>query len=120
MTFVVVEEDPFIRSDICEILQRGFPECRVSTLSLLTDLPDVAPKARSPLVAVVSTDRCDVTSALEALGDIGRSWALVLIGDFPAALNLPERRCSLVSRPFSSDTLLAAVKGAFSGVPSPA
>ncbi len=117
MTFLVYDKDPFVQADILETLAAAFPNCSVSLLSEIGLLGAVAKASAQPTVAVISASWADVKTQIADLGQRAHDLCLVLIGD-EAAGDAEGILATSVQRPFSSDSLLQAVRSVLSARPS--
>lgn len=114
MSFIVYEEDPFVRADICETLVDAFQGTSIVVAETVDGLRDLAITLTEPFVGVVSLPAGQaIEPYIDALSK-GIAGQMVVIGDIPQQV---AERMAYVPRPFSSDALVAAVRSALGDLP---
>jgi len=113
--FLVYEEDILVKADIIEMLSQHFPDCPVATLHRLDELGEVVLQAAQPLVAVLSAKLPEID---RQFAEAASRHAVVMVSDQGAELPAHLPRWQTVSKPFSSDMLIDAVRSALSSLQS--
>lgn len=111
MSFVIYEEDQFVKADIIEMLVQSFPADTVHVVSNIGEFSELLIHATSPMVAIIGSQLPDPEMA-DQIG--AKRHAVVVISDSKI---LPEQSGGIyksVGRPFSSQMLLDAIRSVIS------
>ncbi|WP_156874825.1 hypothetical protein [Sulfitobacter alexandrii] len=121
MVYLIYEQDPFVRADICEALSAEFPDKTIveteSLESLEKGLSDFSHRlADVNVVFVTSTDNAVEDSRFIAeMPPIGR---LVLVADERIVDTQANPNPVYISKPFSTHGLMAAIRDGRSDRPA--
>lgn len=114
MSFIVLEQDPFVRADICETLAEAFSGQSVAVAESMDGITDLAFGWSGPFVAVLSMSSDLEERALGQLKDTMPNASFVVIADTVPDEVLNGTGFVYLPRPFSSDSLISAVRTAIS------
>lgn len=112
MPFIVVEEDPFVRADICEALAEEFPVEDVAVFENADQLLAQNKSFGGDSILIFSTDR---SGGLPSMPEPFSDMRTVFIVDHTDLLVPAPDRKTYLQRPFSSATLVAAIRTVHSG-----
>ena len=112
MTFIIVEQDPFVRADLKELLCDCFPHEPVCSMETPAEFLTWATK--NPLsdliVTLISAPISDVIALHHGLGALADRVRFVLMDDAPQGAQDSPEPWPFVSRPFSGDMVINAIK----------
>lgn len=114
MPFIVVEGDPFVRADISEALAEEFPSEDVAMLESVKELDGHRTRPSADTVLIVSTNEQETLPALP--DPFGKSRTVFIVDHSELLIPAPDNQTYL-QRPFSSATLIAAVRTVLSDPP---
>ena len=110
MPFLVFEQDPLVRADICETLAEEFADQLIAGFENIKSAWADAVLSDDSYVVVLSGPAAVVMSALEAVGKALPRAKFLIIGDDESAEERADLRYTYLQRPFSSTTLLASIR----------
>tara|TARA_R110002049_G_scaffold117332_2_gene270476 strand:- start:53423 stop:53797 length:375 start_codon:yes stop_codon:yes gene_type:complete len=118
MSYLIYEPDPLVCYDIRESLVAAYPQCKAFVCADLNEAA-IAETPEDLGLAILSL-RCEQLPAILALFASLRPGCAVLIimDDAPPPRIDNPLRAGILLRPFSSDTLTAAINAVFSVQPS--
>ena len=118
MRFLVYEPDPLVQADIYETLTAAFGTL-VQGVADLADLPRLVGASDTKTIVVASVTSDEVYQTLNSVADILRQTPTVVVGTFTPPWFVPNEKQAFVARPFTSDGLVAAVRGVLDDPHSP-
>lgn len=116
-SFFVLEQDPFVREDIEQILASSFPGRPIMALRDFEELGNLSDRAQSAVVAVVSANAASLDAMRTAARGLTERIGLVIVSEVQHVADDIELACHVVSRPFKSETMLNAVRIVLSRLP---
>ena len=114
MSFLVFEQDPLVRKDICETLEAEFAGQTIVIVETLAGLEDMALALSGPTVAVLAKPSGIAEISLGKINNMSPGIRCVIIGDRPAGDDRTDDGCVYLQRPFSSGSLIGSVRVAMS------
>ena len=117
MPFLVYENDPLVRNDICETLALEFEGEPIAVAETIENLRGLALSLTPPAVAVLALPPDVVTGALGQLDQLAQGIKVVVIGEAPSISDEEASHPFLyLNRPFSSSGLTASIKSALATI----
>lgn len=114
--FIVFEQDPFVRADICEALLEEFSDQTVALAETIEGVAETYFGLAAPVVAILSLSSDLVQTHLDQLSRMMPDVSFVVIGDAAPESSESGAAFFYLPRPFSSDSLIAIVKSATAGL----
>lgn len=121
MYYLVYEQDPFVRADICEALSAEFEGQEVAEYETLVAFEEGLTAhshrlSQLSVIFVISTDESE--EELQCLAGIPTVGRLVIVTD-EEQNDIPENRDAIyLSKPFSAHGLIAAIRDGLSDRPA--
>lgn len=110
MPFLVFEQDPLVRADICETLAEEFADQVIAGFETIKSAWMDTILADDRCVVILSGPAASVMSGLEAVGKALPKAKFLVIGDDEVTAEQNKNRYAYLQKPFSSITLLASIK----------
>lgn len=110
MPFLIFENDPFVRSDICEALAEEFAGHLIAGYENVQAAWSETVSAEDCYVVILSLPSAALTSAKELVSAALPKAKLLVIGDDESVVAEHGGNYAYLQKPFSSLTLLASVR----------
>lgn len=102
---LLIERDPFVRTDMAQALQSGFPGHKIVSFATLEE----ADQSGAPRLLLIDIAGCQLLETLASRGWANGEVVCVLTGASGQDVSAPSVR---LPRPFTDDMLLSTVREA--------